>query len=658
MGGKKGGGKGHAAPRSRQKMGGKNVTHPVPFKQASEKEIFCLAIEDDNAPSRNLVETASGVIDCPLCVSLEPCAAVSVSCGHWACYKCILRVRFLGEDSAPGCPICKVKIEKIIVTTRPELYNNSNSTTEGLSLVDMVKREKISFDPDWLLGYDDAGKNGGLNLNLETLVNNLFAYKCWTCISPDFRSFNHLQQHMERFHSMFFCRTCLDGREIFLQEHMCYRSKEELDLHCRIGDSGLSGQTQQSQNSQNSNSQNSNSEEDLDLVVVPILPHAKCDFCRPPSDLFYTHEALWKHMRSEHFFCHLCYETHKKNEFFKTSQALFNHYCREHHVCPAKECLKQGIFSTECVFGHELQLEHHFNVMHAADTTRANGRVQGLPREKCEDVVCQLQADAFKNSSGTLATTNGGGKDRVSIAWNGHSGMEDAETLSNLSPNERPIYFLHMREDGIRKAPAYIVLPQVEKRKAKDRFPDMDYGIAHFKPEKRKTFGTTEEDSVVTAPDQAAANQTQIYAKAKDYERDLQAKMISELPAPLFDLPCEARMDTTLGRPSFLRAIDTVLECAVGDVISCKIQLVSHTADKEVESSKSSNSNKKEIRISFPRLKAHVASLNPLQLDSLSEMRTALLAQTDTRLDLDKITSLRPLFFRTLRSEDNVHTSK
>lgn len=543
-------------------------------------------------------------------------------------------------------------------------------------------KPSLTFD-DWQCGYDQ--KSSPI-LDLEKLVFDLFSYRCWVCLSPEFKSLSDLNKHMERYHSLYFCKTCLSGRDIFLSEHMCYHSKEEVDLHCRIGDSGLA-RTRSSEGCQPCPD-----DDETGAVIVPIKPHAKCDFCKPPGNFYYTHEALWRHMRSEHFHCYLCYEANKKNEFFKDASALWNHHCIEHNVCPARECLKQGIFTGEIVFSHRSQLEHHFAAMH-------KGRDPFNDPRSCEP--CEPIVDFLKSQMSSQLVT------KVTSALNGMEKMSDAE-LANLGPNDRPIFFLHCgtepsgadyREEEIRKAksrsqsillkaPGYIVLPKSERKKKRDRYPDLDYGVSwqDYNPRteggfnmsnkskdkkdatksssKRKydadssdlTDGddATAVDNNVTAETSALTN---IYTKARDYEKDMQAKMIDELPIRLLHLPQTARMDQTLNRPSFLRAIDAIFAATVGDENSCKLLLMKEQIAKDKEMNEEEDGSpgggdsegKRKPKVSYPLMQKHVKALSPLQLDSLSEMRNCLLEQLDTRLDLDKIIGLRALFFRTLR---------
>ena len=128
----------------------------------------------------------------------------------------------------------------------------------------------------------------------------------------------------------------------------------QLDLHHRLGDKGL----------------------------VPIRPHARCEFC---SRHFYTHEQLFAHMRAEHAYCFLCFEAHRENAFFKDLVCLYNHFLAEHHVCRSERCMKDGIFSGETVFNSEIQLEHHRRMAHNDHNGRGLG--EAGPRLALEEWV-------------------------------------------------------------------------------------------------------------------------------------------------------------------------------------------------------------------------------------------------------------------------------
>lgn len=77
------------------------TTNPVPFKQVDEEQTLRLTLLDDKPSAlknikANSIIDAGNAVECPLCINEEPAAAVSMSCGHWACYKCFLRVLTIG----------------------------------------------------------------------------------------------------------------------------------------------------------------------------------------------------------------------------------------------------------------------------------------------------------------------------------------------------------------------------------------------------------------------------------------------------------------------------------------------------------------------------------------------------------------------------------
>eukprot|EP00392_Amoebophrya_sp_AT5.2_P004380 g4388.t1 len=337
----KAGGKGNkGGNKSSSKSGGKNgdsknrsqsrtTTKPIPFNQIEN------ALEDGG--SSVSAPASTNTIECPVCCDTKVCAAIGVECGHWACYTCQLRIRDLSTNEATRrkCPMCKTENKKLVFTKRPEeLLSNMRNDN---SLRFYTQFLKIRFD-EWGHGFDSESRK-----EMQQAVEDLYSYKCWTCDSPAFRTLWDLEKHLEKCHNRFFCRTCLDGREIFLSEQMCYSAKDEVDLHFRVGDQGL----------------------------VPIKPHCKCDFC---DKAFFSHEALYQHMRYEHITCFLCYDKrdpnfgdnfrHKKNEFFASMTDLYNHYVAEHHVCRYERCMREGIFSQETVFASEAQLATHMKLVH------------------------------------------------------------------------------------------------------------------------------------------------------------------------------------------------------------------------------------------------------------------------------------------------------
>ncbi|CAD7924844.1 unnamed protein product [Amoebophrya sp. A25] len=432
---------------------------------------------------------------------------------------------------------------------------------------------------------------------------------------------------MEKEHSRYFCRTCLYDREIFLQEQMCYKSKEELELHAKVGDQGL----------------------------VPIKPHANCDFCKRT---FYTHEALYKHMRSCHINCFLCFEAHRRNEFFKDMKSLYNHFVAEHHVCRYERCMREGIFSQETVFAHEAQLAQHRITFHK----NHNG---ALPEEKVRPVLLTR----------TTVATN-----QLSEAT-----MQNDEEMASLPQSDKPIYFVSIT--NAEKPPKEVILPALESGldNREERYPNFPNGLnwgeykKHKADKKKKATGNgssndnndtnDEKDDKATISNDAEAsrggNKTdeevedvepalgaealKTYTRAAEYESEMQDKMLRTLPQPLLDLPPSARMDSTLNKSSFLHAIDAVLDRAVGTVPQCKVKLMTVTAKQAADGGARG-------KVDIPAMKQHVANLSPLGLDSLSEMRGFLVNAWDSRFDTDWITGLRPLFFRTLRNEEHSGT--
>lgn len=180
-------------------------THPTPFDQISTP-----------------ADTESNCIPCSLCAESRPLHVILTACGHVCCYKCCLRIRFLQDDKS--CPICKTDSKTVFLTSSPKKFEDWNESVGGI-----LRTKKAD---SWGLVYDTGDIGGGTTTmgkkQMQNLVNDLFAYKCWICDSPDFRTLWDLQRHVEHWHGKTFCKCCLNSRDIFLQEQMVYAGKEEV----------------------------------------------------------------------------------------------------------------------------------------------------------------------------------------------------------------------------------------------------------------------------------------------------------------------------------------------------------------------------------------------------------------------------------------------
>ncbi|CAD7928970.1 unnamed protein product [Amoebophrya sp. A120] len=606
------------------------TTRPVAFDKRNSSS----ALENDPDTNSKLQP-----IECPVCCDTAVCAAIGVECGHWACFKCQLRIRDLAQskETKRKCPMCKTTNNKLVFTQRPDyfLQNIKNDNTNRF----YTEVCHIKFD-EWGHGFDKENK-----ALMQRAVEDLYLYKCWTCAPPQpaFQTLWDLTKHMEKQHSRYFCRTCLDGREIFLEEQMCYATKDELDLHHRVGDSGL----------------------------VPIKPHADCQFCKKS---FFTHQELYQHMIVEHITCFLCFEAHRENRFFKDMTCLFNHFLAEHHVCRYERCMREGIFSQETVFAHEAQLAQHRIAVHKNHN--------GPTKEECYRPKLDITVTSTLNGLS-------------------HAQINDKETMAAMPQQDKPIYFTHIHNPE--RPPKEVILPPLPKKEVVDRYPDLGYGMSwkdfdaakHRKKaqERKKKTATTgggvhqngapgspeqhvydpnapedgkeQEGNVKNgastpeqhpvdsgdagSPAEDSEDDQRTFLRANEYEAEQQQKMVKALPADLLDLPPSVRMDTQLQKSSFLHAIDAVLECSVGSVTKCKVELMKESVKQQADGGAAG-------RVDIPGMKKHIAMLSPLALDSLSEMRAFLLQTWDSRFNTELITGLRPLFFRTLRNEDHKGT--
>jgi len=91
-------------------------------------------------------------------------------------------------------------------------------------------------------------------------------------------------------------------------------------------------------------------------VCAPVPSHPKCDFC---NRRFFDADELTRHMHECHHLCHLCGNMGRHNEFFKTVKALARHYAESHYVCVHKDCSHGGHRLTAFTTEEELNLHTH-----------------------------------------------------------------------------------------------------------------------------------------------------------------------------------------------------------------------------------------------------------------------------------------------------------
>ena len=64
-------------------------------------------------------------------------------------------------------------------------------------------------------------------------------------------------------------------------------------------------------------------------------------------------DELYRHLRKEHLYCHLC-DADGKNLYYATHSALAHHFRNEHYLCEEGECAGQHLTA---VFRSEIDLK-------------------------------------------------------------------------------------------------------------------------------------------------------------------------------------------------------------------------------------------------------------------------------------------------------------
>ena len=81
------------------------------------------------------------------------------------------------------------------------------------------------------------------------------------------------------------------------------------------------------------------------------IGHPLCEFC---DERFFDDEALFKHLRKDHYFCHFC-DADGHQYFYAEYPDLRRHFQKDHFLCEEPECEEQKFV----VFRTEIDLKSH-----------------------------------------------------------------------------------------------------------------------------------------------------------------------------------------------------------------------------------------------------------------------------------------------------------
>lgn len=122
------------------------------------------------------------------------------------------------------------------------------------------------------------------DLDIQRAFYYLLEHRCPQCNEhKPFADFNKLKEHVRKSHELFYCEICTDNLTVFSSERRCY-SRPDLATHRRLGDADNKSHK----------------------------GHPRCEYC----ELRYLDkDELFRHLRREHYFCHLC-DADGKNLYF------------------------------------------------------------------------------------------------------------------------------------------------------------------------------------------------------------------------------------------------------------------------------------------------------------------------------------------------------
>ena len=143
--------------------------------------------------------------------------------------------------------------------------------------VSKIADTQPTIDPSRFLPIDETGdcgiyypiKGEWIRREAEKLLRNF----CPFC-RVEYETFDILRDHVRRAHRYFYCDLCVEHLNLFPYERKCY-TRHDLGQHNRCGDRDDKS----------------------------FKGHALCKFC---DTNFLDDDQLYKHMRKEHYYCHLC----------------------------------------------------------------------------------------------------------------------------------------------------------------------------------------------------------------------------------------------------------------------------------------------------------------------------------------------------------------
>ncbi|XP_053210683.1 E3 ubiquitin-protein ligase ZNF598-like [Panonychus citri] len=283
------------------------------------------------------------------------------SCDHPICYHCSTKMRVLCEQNE--CPICRQDVSEIIFTE--------------------CSRKKFSdFDLSRFY-FDDKSKIYFETQSCFDTFNSLLEEKCKRC-NTTLESVNELQDHLWHKHRLLTCQVCVQNLKIFSEERKYYNSGQ-LEDHMKIGDPDDRS----------------------------FQGHPACQLC---DQRYVDSEELNRHLRRDHYFCHLC---DSKVIYFNKYETLNQHFREKHFLCEEGPCKKEqftSVFRTaidlqahkaqsHCLTKSEAKHARTLNLDFTFNTAPRGPRAGGFNSQ----VVATLNDDGLSNSRGGGSRRGRGG---------------------------------------------------------------------------------------------------------------------------------------------------------------------------------------------------------------------------------------------------------
>lgn len=86
------------------------------------------------------------------------------------------------------------------------------------------------------------------------------------------------------------------------------------------------------------------------MVLFINRGHPLCEFC---EERFMDADDLYRHLRKEHLYCHLC-DADGKNLYYPSHASLAHHFRTDHYLCEEGDCAGQHLTA---VFRSEIDLK-------------------------------------------------------------------------------------------------------------------------------------------------------------------------------------------------------------------------------------------------------------------------------------------------------------